>query len=67
MRSPANRTRPSRAMSPAVPRFICSSNRTRPEMARRSVDLPAPFGPTTPTNSPLSTVSETPFRIEALS
>src|SRR2546428_5346170 len=67
MRSPAKRTRPSRTMSPAVPRFICSSNRTSPEMARRSVDFPAPFGPTTPTNSPPSTVSETPFRIEALS
>ena len=32
-------------MSPVVPRFMRSSKRTRPEIARSSVDLPAPFGP----------------------
>src|SRR5947208_12983852 len=36
-------------------------------MARRSLDLPAPFGPTRPTNSPSSTRSDTPLRITALS
>ena len=67
MRSPASRTSPSSTMSPVVPRFMRSSKRTRPEIARSSVDLPAPFGPTRPTNSPASTASETPFRICALS
>src|SRR6185436_7021752 len=67
MRSPAKRTSPSSTMSPVVPRFMRSSKRTRPEIARSSVDLPAPFGPTTPTSSPSSTRSDTPFRICALS
>jgi hypothetical protein len=67
MRSPAKRTSPSSTMSPVVPRFMRFSKRTSPEIARSSVDLPAPFGPTRPTNSPRFTASETPFRICALS
>src|SRR4051812_42865852 len=67
MRSPAKRTSPSSAISPSPPRFIRSSKRTSPEMARSSVDLPAPLGPTRPTNSPSSTCSVTPFRMTALS
>ncbi|OGA10355.1 MAG: hypothetical protein A3D95_09270 [Betaproteobacteria bacterium RIFCSPHIGHO2_12_FULL_69_13] len=67
MRLPEKRTSPSSTMSPLVPRFILSSRRTSPEIARSSVVLPAPFGPTTPTNSPASTESDTPFRITALS
>ena len=67
MRSPARLTSPSSTMSPVVPRFMRSSKRTRPEMARSKVDLPAPLGPTRPTNSPSSTVRDTPFRICALS
>ena len=43
MRSPAKRTSPSSTMSPSVPRFMRSSKRTSPEIARSSVDLPAPF------------------------
>ena len=56
MRSPAKRTSPSRTMSPVVPRFMRSSKRTSPEMARSSVDLPAPLGPTRPTSSPAPTL-----------
>ena len=67
MRSPAKRTSPSSTMSPVVPRFARASNCTRPEMARSRVDLPAPFGPTRPTNSPSFTSRETPLRICALS
>src|SRR3954447_18552141 len=67
MRSPANRTSPSSTISPSPPPFIRSSKRTSPEMARRSVDFPAPFGPTSPTSSPSLTCRETPFRITALS
>jgi hypothetical protein len=54
-------------MSPVVPRFMRSSKRTSPEMARSRVDLPAPLGPTRPTSSPAPTLSETPLRICALS
>src|SRR3954454_15081019 len=45
-------------MSPA-------SGRSRPASRRRSVDLPAPLGPTTPSTSPGATVRETPARIAA--
>ncbi len=67
MRSPANLTSPSSTISPAVPRFMRSSNLTRPESARSRVDFPAPFGPTSPTNSPWFTASDTRFNICALS
>lgn len=39
--------------------FPCSSSGPRPEIARRSVVLPVPFGPMTATSSPFSTVRET--------
>src|SRR5258706_8892099 len=67
MRSPANLTTPSSTIWPPMPRLMRSANRTRPEIARSSVDLPAPFGPTTPTSSPCFTSREMPFRICALS
>src|SRR5918993_1835796 len=36
---------------------------TRPKIAFRSVDLPAPFGPMMPMSSPGAAVSEQPFRM----
>jgi hypothetical protein len=48
----ASRSRPLYLISPA-------SDVTVPEMALNSVLLPAPFGPTTATNWPRSTSSET--------
>src|SRR5205085_12069532 len=39
--------------------------RSRPEIARFKVDLPAPFEPTTATISPYCTVRSTPCRISA--
>src|SRR6266404_61809 len=67
IRSPAKRTSPSRTISPSPPRFIRSSKRTSPEMARRKVDSPAPLGPTRPTSSPSRMWRQTPFRRTALS
>ena len=51
----ASRLRPLYTISPA-------SGVTTPEMVLNSVVLPAPFGPTTATNWPSSTSSETPLK-----
>ena len=50
---------------PAVRRTLPRSGRSSPASSRSSVDLPAPFGPTTPSTSPGATVTETPARIVA--
>ena len=53
-------------MSVAVERDRALRGRSRPEIVRSVVDLPAPFEPISATSSPVSTRSDTPWSARML-
>src|SRR5258708_38237426 len=57
--SPQKRCAGNRARSRAPSVIVPDATRWRPAMTLMSVDLPAPFGPTTHTSSPAARVSDT--------